>query len=137
MSEEEEHLQLVRGELDPMVLVVGGSRDGISEAFVWKALDKFVERVGRPNLLVHGACRGVDSFADSWAKSRGVPVDPHPAEWVDARGRVDRRQGPIRNAKMVKLATHCLVIRRKISSGSEDLEKQAKRAGVKTYVWVV
>jgi hypothetical protein len=31
--------------------------------------------------LIHGAARGADSLAASWAKSRGIPTRAFPADW--------------------------------------------------------
>lgn len=121
----------IRGLSDPVLLIVAGTRFGVSESYVWRLLDRYAERVARPNLVIHGACSGVDSFADSWAKSRGILVDPHPARWQKVPGgKIDRSQGPRRNSKMAALGTHCLVIRYSDSKGSLDMEKKARARGL-------
>ena len=61
-----------------------------------------------PFVLVHGACRGVDSFAAAWALETnrafdaGIIIEPHPANWrpQGPRGPVDYTAGPRRNAEM-------------------------------------
>jgi hypothetical protein len=115
---------------NPVALIVSGSRDGIPQAYVWKVLDRYAERVARPSVVIHGACRGVDTAAGEWARSRKINIDPHPVDWLDERGRVVKSRGPIRNEKMAKLGTHCLVIRHPSSNGSQDMEARARRHGL-------
>jgi hypothetical protein len=49
------------------------------------------------DVVRHGAARGADLLADAWAKVRGIPVDPYPADWAT----YGRGAGPIRNRAMV------------------------------------
>lgn len=83
-------------------------------------INTWIARHGRPEKIIHGAARGVDSVVDSHAKALGIPVDPYPADW-NTHGKA---AGPIRNRQMAREATHALVIHWG-SPGSEDMVQAA------------
>jgi hypothetical protein len=81
-------------------LLVCGGRNYHRARRIYDALDLLHERIG-VDVLIHGDCpTGADAGADSWAMSRGVCVDPYPADW-DAHG---RSAGAIRNREMLRRA---------------------------------
>ena len=115
-------------------VIVCGSRnltDVLAIESALRALDP------RPTVLVHGAARGVDTIAALWATRNGIAVEAHPAEW-DAYG---RGAGPRRNSHMASLgADLCVAIfadRLDPKSGTADMLRKARRAGIRTReVWV-
>ena len=118
-----------------MKLLVAGSRAGVARDDVWDFLDDWVEEHGRPDVVIHGACEGVDTHADGWAKARGITTDPHPARWkVD--GKLDRSAGPKRNGVMAKLATHAVVfmVTGAKNKGSRDMARKAVAAGIPVHI---
>jgi len=107
------------------VLVVAGSREGVSAAKVAAEIRDWMETHGRPDEIVHGACRGVDQHAAAFAAALGIPVRAFPADWrKDGKG-----AGPRRNARMAQYATHALVIHTG-SRGSRDMVRAAARARI-------
>jgi len=97
-----------------MRLLVTGSRDWPHYRAVWAALNELavacVETFDPELTVVHGDARGVDSFADSWARGLGpdlpdglrVMREPHrviPSEWRAYGNWAAHR----RNAAMVRL----------------------------------
>jgi hypothetical protein len=68
------------------VLVTGG-RDYANQARLNQALDCI--HAARPiTVVIHGDSRGADRMAAAWARQRGIPDDPKPADWdnIDAPG---------------------------------------------------
>ncbi len=108
-----------------IVLLVAGSREGISRARLDAALREWIAEHGRPDEIIHGACRGVDLHAAAAADAIGIPCRAFPADWR-AHG---KGAGPRRNAQMAKEASHALIVHTG-SRGSRDMARRARRAGV-------
>lgn len=78
-------------------------------------------------IIVHGGARGADTIAAAWAKSWGMEVEVHPADWRTH----GKAAGPIRNQKMVDLGAHvCLAFPQPKSVGTWDCVRRAKAAGI-------
>lgn len=75
--------------------------------------------------VAHGNYAGVDLMADAWAKSRGIPRTPYPADWT-AQGRA---AGPIRNRRMLKAESPDLVVAFPGGAGTADCVKAAREFG--------
>lgn len=91
---------------------------------------------GRDPVIVHGAARGVDRLAHSWAERFGVRIEQHPADW-DAHG---RSAGMRRNAEMVKLGAEVCLAFPLIgadSNGTWDCIRRAGRAGIPVRIYPI
>lgn len=77
------------------VLVCGGREYGDRE-YLFSVMDYFHERHGF-TLVIHGGARGADALAGVWARARGVPEQPCPANWA----RYGKRAGILRNVEML------------------------------------
>lgn len=105
------------------VLVCGG-RDYNNAKFIHEELSRI--HAERPfSLLIHGAARGADTWADHWAEVHGVQPVVCRALW-DKHGHA---AGPIRNCAMLRLKPH-LVIAFPGGRGTRDMIQQARQAGV-------
>jgi hypothetical protein len=98
------------------------------------ALD--LERALRPHqdrimLLIHGGQTGADQLAGLWAQRRGIPVQEFKADWKT----LGKAAGPIRNQKMLSEGKPDMVIAFPGSTGTADMVKKAKKAGVP--VWEI
>lgn len=106
------------------VLVCGG-RDFDDHDFLWRVLDE-IHYGMNITMLIHGAARGADSIASSWADNRHVKQVGMPAEWrIYGRG-----AGVVRNAKMLKILKPNLVIAFFGGRGTANMVKIARAAGV-------
>lgn len=76
-------------------VLVSGGRDYSDCNKVFSCLDAVLFLYG-PVMLFHGSARGVDTFAELWAKSRQQIYVGFPAEW----DRYGKRAGSMRNAEM-------------------------------------
>ncbi len=108
-----------------MKVLVCGGRDFLNAwlAFMW--LDKLHAEVGI-KVVVHGGAPGADSLSGEWAKSRGMTVEPYPADW----NRLSNAAGSARNAKMLREAKPDMVFALPGGRGTLDMVSQAKAAGI-------
>lgn len=108
----------------PARVVVTGSRDWTDVAAVVWALSGY-----EPQVLIHGAARGLDSIAADVALLLGVPViEAMPADWVTH----GKAAGTIRNQRMLDEGRPDLVIAFPLphSIGTRHMIGAALRAGV-------
>lgn len=106
-----------------MRLLVCGGRDFVDREWMFSVLDKLA-----PTVVIHGAAPGADTLADEWAKARGVPREPYPAEWWKYKNR--KAAGPIRNSRMLREGKPDAVLAFPGNDGTADMTRKAKRAGV-------
>lgn len=119
-------------------LIVAGSR-GCTREQVFRALDlvkpgKVIEIVSGCNKSVDretGKIFGADYWGEQWAKERGIPVKPFPANW-DAYG---LSAGPKRNRRMAAYADALLAIWDGKSRGTRNMIEEAEKRGLPTRVY--
>lgn len=115
-----------------MRILVCGSRHWRDRELVEEALDAIT--AGMTELIiVHGAARGADCYADRWAKDHGHDVDPYAVtdeQWTT----IGKAAGIIRNARMLRDGRPDLVIaftdNLRKSRGTADMVRRALDADV-------
>lgn len=113
-------------------ILITGSRDWADAQTVHDALEGQLVEHGSI-VVVHGAARGADSIADSWAKKKKaeghkVEVESYPADW----NRHGKAAGPIRNQQMVDLGAHVtLAFPLGKSVGTRHAMRAAQKAGIR------
>lgn len=115
-------------------LLVTGSRDFNDRDLMTEALKAAWIKLGRNDstVLVHGAARGADTLAASVWQSKGLPVEPHPADW----NTLSRRAGHVRNAEMVAAgADLCLAFPVGESRGTRGCMGLVRAAGIELEVF--
>lgn len=80
-------------------------------------------------VVLHGCAGGADSLAGQWARSRGVPEARFPADW-DKHG---KGAGPIRNQQMLDEGKPDVVVAFPGGTGTADMTRRARGAGVRVY----
>lgn len=109
-----------------MKLIIAGGRDYHLNAEDEDWLDCLNSALGI-HVVIEGGAKGADAGGKLWAQSRGIPVVTVPAEWTK-RGRA---AGPIRNAKMAKLADAVALFPGGV--GTDSMRKIAKKAGLRIF----
>lgn len=109
-----------------MRLLVCGGRDFSDQTLAESLLDE-IHRNTPVTELIHGAARGADTLAALWARSRGVPERPFPADWA-AHGRA---AGCLRNEQMLLEGRPELVLALPGGRGTADMVSRARRAGLR------
>lgn len=105
------------------VLVCGG-RDYHNIKTVYVALDGLIPK---PTLIIQGGAFGADACASEWAHARNVLERQFAADW-HAHGRA---AGPIRNQQMLDEGKPDLVVAFPGGTGTADMVRRAKAAGVR------
>lgn len=106
------------------VLVCGG-RDYADAVKLAEVLSKMHSELSF-SLVIHGAYRGADRLADDWAENMGIDRLPFRAEWT----KYGRGAGPRRNQKMLDEGRPDMVIAFPGDTGTADMVRRAKSAGV-------
>lgn len=106
------------------VLVCGG-RDYRDEDRVQSVLDTYHAAAGI-TAIIQGGAAGADTFASTWAFTRGVREERYDADWR----LYGAAAGPMRNAQMLEEGKPDLVIAFPGGKGTRNMMKQARKAGV-------
>lgn len=124
-------------------VVVFGGRDFGDRRCLDRVLDAVHAR-RKITCIVEGEMSGADRMARLWAESRGVDVDPYPADWdnIDRPGAVVKRNsrgklydaaaGPFRNERMLREGRPSLAIGFPGSKGTRDMTIRCLEYGVPT-----
>ena len=111
-------------------LGIVGSRLFDDELQFSKHMERAVAAWGKPDRVVTGCARGADQLGREWAKANGVELVVHRAEW----NKYGRAAGIMRNADIVKMATHLLAFPSERGSGTQNsmsrMRERAEKQGV-------
>lgn len=81
----------------------------LNEHFLWDAKD---------TVLISGGARGVDTWAEQWAKRRGIPIEQYLPDYDSYPGRV----APIvRNRQMAEVCDQAIIFWDGASSGTMNM----------------
>lgn len=105
-----------------MRAIVCGGRDYANEKHIHETLSNL-----GVTFVIEGGASGADKAAAKWAYYNEVPNRCFPADWK-AHGRA---AGPIRNKQMLEVGKPDVVIAFPGGKGTENMVKQAEKAGVK------
>lgn len=119
------------------ILVCGG-RDYNNKDRVWAVLDTFAREYSRyyvhndnwlPTdiVIIHGAAKGADSLADSWAVHNHAQIDKYVANWK----KYGKSAGYRRNMEMLVDGDPDMVIAFPGGKGTAMMIKIAEEAGVR------
>lgn len=111
-------------------LLITGSRQYTDRSMVEGAIRTY--SLPDATTIVHGAARGADTLAAEVARSLGIPVEAHPADWST----YGRSAGIRRNEYMVSLGAYCVLAFPTPSSvGTWDCIRRAAASGLIVHVY--
>ena len=96
------------------------------EKLVLNALSEWDEDI---ECIISGGAKGTDLMAEQFAKQFNIPLKIYNADW----GKYGKSAGPIRNAQIVKDATHLIAFPTENGKGTQDTIKKAKDIPIKIY----
>jgi hypothetical protein len=109
-----------------MKILVCGSRDYTDYNRVLKALSEF----DNTTIIVHGAARGADTFADIAGRTLKFEIRKYPADWKT----YGKSAGPIRNKQMLDSENPDLVLAFSDdfgnSRGTTNMINQSRERGI-------
>lgn len=108
-----------------MRVIVCGGRNYSDRMHLEECLDQ-LHASKSFTLLIAGGASGADSFAESWAKKRGVPCEVFAADWK----RHGRAAGPIRNRRMLDEGKADMVVAFPGGRGTANMIAQARGRAV-------
>jgi len=110
-----------------MRVIMAGSR-GIND---YAQLCYAVQRSGFPiSRILSGMARGVDALAVRFAKEKGLPLDPFPAQW----SKYGRSAGYKRNVEMADNADALIAVWDGNSPGTRHMIQVAKARRLQVFV---
>ncbi len=112
-------------------VAIVGSRRGISNAEFTTQMEKWVEKYSYPSAIITGGAQGVDSFAEAFAKEKGIHLILVPANWaVHGKG-----AGFYRNSLIVALCGCVIAFHINNSKGTQDTINKARQQGKYVYLY--
>src|SRR5690349_2451214 len=85
-----------------MKIAVVGSREWVDYGLVEQVLDNLLTQYSDPITIISGGARGVDSYAERWARSRGLFTRIHRPDWSRGKkGALERNSLIVEDADMV------------------------------------
>lgn len=115
----------------PVLLVCGG-RDYFDDESLYRYLDGLAFWYGGNIIIVTGAARGADSFAEAWARTRQQIYMGFPAQW-DKYG---KRAGMSRNAEMAAIAEPDAVVVFRGGRGTRGMLSIARHMDSAPKIWL-
>lgn len=88
-------------------------------------INNYIDEIGaKPDTIISGGAKGIDSMAEKYAKENNIPVNIFHADW-DKYGKI---AGILRNTDIIKSSTHVIALPSKKSVGTYDSINKAKKA---------
>jgi hypothetical protein len=82
--------------------------------------------IPKPTHIIEGGSHGADQLAHDWAMANEISCTTYNADW----GKHGRAAGPIRNQQMIEEGKPDLVVAFPGGTGTADMVRRAKAAGV-------
>lgn len=116
-----------------MKVLVCGGRDFYDWRLLENALNSMLKAEHPITHIIQGEASGADKLAKQWAKYTGVPTADFPAIWR-IKGEYNPNAGPERNKRMLDEGKPDLVVAFPGGTGTANMVKQAKEAGVEVII---
>ena len=103
----------------PCRVIIAGSREFGDYTLLCEKCDGLLcqKQETHQIIIISGTARGVDQLGERYAHERGYVVERYPADW----GHDGKAAGPIRNARMAKVADALIVFWNGKSRGTANM----------------
>lgn len=113
-----------------MRLIIAGTRTFNDWELLKRSVDYNLMNTNEAIEIVSGSASGADKLGEKYAFTRGLPCIKFPAQWNE----FGKQAGFIRNQKMAKYATHCIVFWDGRSIGTQIMIRLAKENNLPTKI---
>lgn len=79
--------------------------------------------------VLSGCAPGADHYGEVWARSKGIPVEEHPAQW----GKYGKSAGPRRNREMACQADAVVLFPG--GAGTQNMHDEAMARNLRVFDW--
>lgn len=98
-----------------MILAIVGSRNGMDEVVFVHWLVYYLKKWGRPDKIISGGCRGIDTMAKKFALKNNIPFQEYPPDaFLGNAGFLKR------NTEIAQACTRCIAFPCRQSKGTWD-----------------
>jgi hypothetical protein len=112
-----------------MKVIIAGGRDFNDYKLLCKVCDHMLQNQTEIE-IVSGKAKGADALGERYAKERGYPIKPFPANWK----KFGNMAGPIRNEQMAVYGDALIAFWDGESSGTRNMISCAHEYGLKLKV---
>lgn len=110
-----------------MRIIIAGERNlWVNDAIVEEAVRASGFEITE---VVSGRSGTVDLTGEAWAKARGIPIQPFPADWHT----FGKSAGPRRNTQMADYAEGLVLLWTGTGRGSADIKRKCQLRGLRIY----
>ena len=109
-------------------IAVVGNREGWSQKVVHRTLEKFAVR--HPDMIISGGAKGVDTYAQSYARKEGLSILIIYPDWK----KHGIGAGMIRNKEIAEQCDIIIAFDKKIKSGTANTIKHGREMGKPIYI---
>ena len=130
-----------------MKVIIAGGREFNDYETLRKACDYYLQNETDIE-IVSGTAPGADQLGERYAREKGYPIEPFPANWNATAGKPDheigyRRDGSpywklagiVRNGEMAKYADGLIAFWDGKSTGTKNMIEQAKKHNLKIRIF--
>ncbi len=110
-------------------LAIVGWRGATNRQLIFSKINEWVNRYGKPSLIISGGATGIDTIAEEYASLSGIQTSIFNPEYI----KYGRSAPLIRNSQIVNACTHLLAFPSATSKGTWDSIRKAGKAG-KPYI---
>lgn len=100
---------------------------GVRHYQAYWVVEAELRKLGKDIEIIEGGAKGADAIARRFALKEGLPLQTFPAKWLTH----GPKAGPLRNQQMIDEGKPELVLAFPGASGTADMVRRAKAAGIK------
>ena len=118
-----------------MKWIIAGSRDFNEPEVLLSLMSAYARKYGEPDEVISGGAKGADTYGESWARRRDIPVKQFLPDWK----KYGNAAGPIRNSQMAEYAGRdgiLFLFWNGKSAGSRSMKIEAEKHNVKVIQFI-
>lgn len=103
-------------------LGIVGSRHYNDEKDFSSYVNHWIEKNGKPEMIISGGAKGTDTLAKNYALKNNITIKEYYADW----NTYGKKAGPMRNTQIAMSCTHLLAFPSRTGKGTQDTIRKVK-----------